>query len=219
VLAREAAADDQVLSKPYAFDPATLVWRPLAVPKWLTCGDRCAWYGPHEGGDAFLLTMAGGVAVLHSYVGAVNTSELFTGAYDPATDSWAELDQPPIPLELAASLDVSVGAKRALVAVPTSAFRSDHPDTAARLDLDTGRWTTEKLAVPVVGRGGGDPGLAEVRRVPGRLLVGVYGMGDAVPDHPDTVLDAGSWRAPTDDDARLWRRLTTSQTTLQQLLS
>ena len=219
VAARDSSGDDRLLTRPYAFDPRTLVWRALALPPWLTCGTTCAWYGPHEGGDAFLLTMAAGRVVLHGFVGSINTSELFTAAYDPTTDTWQRFDQPPIPLELAAALDVSSGATHALVAVPTSAFRNDHPDTVARLDLTTGTWTTEKIAVHSVGRGASDPGLAEVRRGPGTLLVAVYGLGQPIPETPEVVLDGGSWRATTDADAVLWRRLTTTQTTLAKLFA
>ena len=219
VAARDSSGDDRPLARPYAFDPRTLVWRALALPPWLTCGTTCAWYGPHEGGDAFLLTMAAGRVVLHGFVGSINTSELFTAAYDPATDTWQRFDQPPIPLELAAALDVSSGAKHALVAVPTSAFRNDHPDTVARLDLTTGTWTTEKIAVHVVGRGASDPGLAEVRHGSGTLLVAVYGLGEPIPERPEVVLDGGSWRVATDADSLLWRRLTTTQTTLARLFA
>jgi hypothetical protein len=145
---------------------------------------------PHQGGDTQFATMLGAEALLSDGLPGG-----FTGLFDPATNTWRQIDSPPIPTNQATVIDLADA-----VVVIRSFTRQDGPGAseAVRLDKATLKWTQFTLmltATPEFGL------LMQARKFGAIWMVGQGPRALAVVES-----GTGAWREPTSVDQTDWER-------------
>jgi hypothetical protein len=118
--------------QPRIFNPTTGAFRLISRPAWWQ--GRWPVSAPHQGGDTPLAWRLGDDNLLLTD-GSVDG---FTGLYNPKTDTWRRIDNPPIPTNQGNVVDLT----DALIVV-RSFTRDDGPDStkAVRFDKSTLTWS------------------------------------------------------------------------------
>jgi hypothetical protein len=181
-------ADAGPVFVPNVFTAATGLRRTIPRPAW--------WKGtwpvsaPHQGGDMQFATMLGTEALLSDGLPGG-----FTGLFNPATNTWRQVDSPPIPTNQANAVDLA----DALVVI-RSFTRQDGPGAgqAVQLDKATLKWTQFPLALSA----SPDAGLLmQARKFGGSWVIGQSDGALAVVDSA-----TGTWHAPTTVEQSEWQR-------------
>ncbi|HSJ91989.1 MAG TPA: hypothetical protein VK917_07960 [Ilumatobacter sp.] len=191
------ALDYTPFTQPWKLDVETNEWSEVPLPPWLDCEPdaTCQWFTPHEFGDRFLEVVTDRGVLKRAPDGTV-------GIYDPASDSWTGVEDPPFALAMPATAVIDDRVVVAPVRAPYTEEEQDDFGQIGVLDLETGRWEVERFEVA------DDDTRWEIRADASGVIAQPVPIDpvetlDVVRAH---TLDAGSfdWRPATPTDAERW---------------
>ena len=191
------ALDYTPYTQPWKLDVETNTWSPITLPDWFDCEPAvdCQWFTPHEFGDRFLEVVTDRGVLKRIPDGSV-------GIYDPATDTWTSMEDPPFALAMPAVVQLDGRVVVAPARAPYTEEEQGEFGQIGVLDLSTGLWSVERF---------------EVADDDTRWELHVDGAGviaTPVPIDPSGTLDLGRsvaldrgasvWRPTTATDVERW---------------